>query len=336
MSHRTIVTTVVVLAALAVPLPRSHGVAATSAVARSSGSRPTPADEAVRCGIDMRNLLLNVASGIVLHVRTLDGELVSRATNSPPIFDDPSSYTLRLKTADMTIDAPSLTALMARVFTGASPVKDLRVTIANGEIQQRGRLHKGVDVPFTMKTSVSTTPDGRLRLHATSLKAVGIPVKGMLDLFGVDLDNLMKMPGQRGIQVEGDDILLSPAEILPPPATQGRLKSVRIIGDRLEMEMIGDARPPARPATLPDPAARNYVYFHGGNIRFGKLTMSGADLQLVDADPRDPFDFFPAQYLAQLVAGYSRTIQRGGLKVMMPDYGDLKTAHGRVPVPAVR
>ena len=31
--------------------------------------------------------------------------------------------------------------------------------------------------------------------------------------------------------------------------------------------------------------------------------MSDADLQLVDADPADPFDFYPNKYLAQLVAG---------------------------------
>jgi hypothetical protein len=284
------------------------------------------ADEVGRCGIVMRNVLLNVADGIVLRVRTLDGELVSRTAGRPPVFDDANSYVLRMKSAEMDIDTPSLNALMARVFTKESPIRDLKLTIENGQIKQTGKLHKGVDVPFTMKTTASATLDGRIRLHATSLKAVGIPVKGLLDLFGVDLDNLMKMPGQRGVHVEGDDVLLSPAEILPPPATEGRVKEVRVAGDRLEMVMVGDAKPPGRPATLPDPSAKNYLYFHGGNVRFGKLTMSDADLQLVDADPADWFDFYPNKYLAQLVAGYSKTTTRGGLKVMMPDYQDLKKA----------
>ena len=56
--------------------------------------------------------------------------------------------------------------------------------------------------------------------------------------------------------------------------------------------------------------SRNYVYFAGGTIRFGKLTMADADLQLIDTDPRDPFDFFPAEYQRQLVAGYSRNTRR--------------------------
>ena len=77
------------------------------------------------------------------------------------------------------------------------------------------------------------------------------------------------------------------------------------------------------PLRKPAPAARNYIYFGGGDIRFGKLTMSDADLQLIDTDPRDPFDFFPARYDVQLVAGYSKNTPARGLKTYMPDYADI-------------
>ena len=52
--------------------------------------------------------------------------------------------------------------------------------------------------------------------------------------------------------------------------------------------------------------------------------MRDADLQLIDADPRDPFDFFPARYNAQLVAGYSKNTPAKGLKTYMPDFDDLQ------------
>ena len=91
------------------------------------------------------------------------------------------------------------------------------------------------------------------------------------------------------------------------------------------------ARDPARLAR-PSPGARNYIYFGGGVITFGKLTMHDADLQLIDADPRDPFDFYPARYNAQLVAGYSKNTPAKGLKTYMPDYDDLR----RTAPPAVR
>ena len=53
--------------------------------------------------------------------------------------------------------------------------------------------------------------------------------------------------------------------------------------------------------------------------------MHDADLQLIDSDPKDPFDFFPARYSAQLVAGYSKNTPQKGLKTYMPDYGDLRS-----------
>ena len=33
-----------------------------------------------------------------------------------------------------------------------------------------------------------------MRLHAEKLKAAGVPVKGLLDLLGIDVADLVKMP----------------------------------------------------------------------------------------------------------------------------------------------
>jgi hypothetical protein len=309
-------TTVSLIAAAAVP-------ALAAGVAQEPG--------AVRCGVEMRNVRLHLADDVVLAVRSLDGEFISHARGVPPVFDDPRSYTLRLRAADMSMDGASLSALVARALgSGAAAVRDVTVTIERGALQVRGTLKKGVSVPFSMQAEVSAAPDGSMRLHAKSLKAVGVPVKGLLDLVGVDVADLMKAPPGSGIRADGDDLLIDTTAILPPPRTEGRLQRVAIDGQRLTMRMAGDASPPARPATLPWPRGRNYLYFFGGSIRFGKLTMSDADMQLIDADPRDPFDFYPARYEAQLVAGYSRNTARKGLQVFMPDYS--RVAKGGPPL----
>jgi hypothetical protein len=62
------------------------------------------------------------------------------------------------------------------------------------------------------------------------------------------------------------------------------------------------------------------MYFRGNELRFGKLTMHDADLQIVDKDPKDPFNFFLAYFSQQLVAGYSKTLVNKGLVAYMPDY----------------
>jgi hypothetical protein len=40
------------------------------------------------------------------------------------------------------------------------------------------------------------------------------------------------------------------------------------------------------------------------------------------ADQSDAFDFDPARYVRQLVAGYSKNTADGGLRVYMPDFNE--------------
>jgi hypothetical protein len=87
---------------------------------------------------------------------------------------------------------------------------------------------------------------------------------------------------------------------------------VRIEGNRI-VETFG--RRPA-PATG---AIRNYMRYRGNVLRFGRLTMHDADMELIDEDQRDPFEFSPAGYVKQLVAGYSKNAADGSLRVYMPD-----------------
>ena len=288
-------------------------------------ANPSAPAAPVRCGIEMRNVALHLADGVVLAVATINGEFVSRSAGEPPVFDNPASYTLRMKTADVSLDAASLTTLLKQTLAShPSPLSGVTLSFEGTQMKAKGTLHKGVSVPFSMTASVAVTPDGMLRLHAEKVKAAHVPVKGMLDLLGLDVADLMKMPPGSGIKADKDDLLLDTAVMLPPPRTEAKLASAAISGGRLRMQMVGPGQPPARQfSTLPLPSARNYLYFFGGSIRFGKLTMTDADMQLIDANPSTPFDFFPAKYEAQLVAGYSRNTRRKGLQVFMPDYAQV-------------
>jgi hypothetical protein len=302
-----------------------------------AGTLLSAADGAVHCGIEMRNVALHAAADVVLHVRTLDGEFISRAAGQPPVFDDPQSYTVHLRSADIAIDTAALNALLRRSLAARpTPISDVTVSLEDGRLLAKGKLHKGVTVPFSMVASVAAAKDGSIRIHADKMKAIGVPVKGLLDLLGLDVADLMKMPAGSGIRAEGDDLLLDPTALLPPPRMDGRVQTAAVNGNRLVMRLVGSAAPPKRPATLPLPSSRNYLYFYGGSIRFGKLTMSDADMQLIDADPSTPFDFFPAHYEAQLVAGYSRNTRRKGLQVFMPDYARVRGNGGMLKAPRLQ
>jgi hypothetical protein len=272
--------------------------------------------------VDMRNVDLHITQQINLQIQHLRGRFVPVGTRPAPYLDDPASYTVTVDTGEVAVSLPSLNAIVTRALTRArSNVQRVEISIDDkGQLRQKGVLKKGVSVPFDMKASLGVTGDGMIRLHAESMKGFGLPVNPLLKVLRVQTDDLIRVDPGHGIRVEGNDLLLDVSQLLPPPAFQGRLTSVRVDhGALVQTFGSGEARP-----ISPAASAKNHIYWRGGQLAFGKLTMNEADLELVDQDPGDVFDFSVDRWNEQLVAGYSKTTADRGLRAYMPDYNDLK------------
>ncbi len=268
-------------------------------------------------GIEMRNVRLHVASDAVLDVKWLKGSLVSPAGHIP-VFDDQNSYTMDIDDGEISVDATNLTALVNHAFDyKGSALSDLRITLEEGHLIQRGTLKKGISVPFTITANVAAAPDGRLSVHPIKVKTAGVPSTKIMSLFGVELDDILKSRPDRGIHFQDNDLFLDATRMLPSPRTNGRLTNAFVRGTSL-VQVFGKG------AGAAGRASGNYIWFRGASIRFGRLTMSDADLKLIDMDARDPFDFYSARYNEQLVAGYSKNTTDHALRTYMPDFADLQ------------
>lgn len=269
--------------------------------------------------LHVRNVYLMVSPEVTLEVRELYGRLVPIRKGQIPFFDDPRSFGIEISHATAAFSTASMTALLngyTFAYPGA-PLRQLQIEARDGKLWQKGILHKGVDVPFEMEGELSVRPDGLLKIHPTSIKVAGVLSKRLLDALGIELMNVIKVRHDRGIAIDGDDLLLDPNRLLPPPKISGKLGSVHLEGDRIVLEFVGAG--PSKGLDPSAPGVRNYMYFKGGQLRFGKLTMRDTDLVIADADSQDPFRFYLAQYRRQLVAGYSKTMPDLGLVSFMPD-----------------
>jgi hypothetical protein len=287
-----------------------------------SGARSPTQDKpsSAPVGIEMRNVRLHVSTDAVLNVKWLKGSLVSPAGHIP-VFDDQNSYSMQIDDAEMAVDASSLTALVNRAFDyKGSALSDLRMTLEDGHLVQRGTLKKGISVPFTIEAILAVTADGRLAVHPTKVKTAGIPTTKFMSIFGVELDDLLKSRPDRGINFKDNDLFLDATRLVPSPRTNGRLTNAFIRGNTI-VQVFGKGAAGAARTT------GNYIWFRGASIRFGRLTMSEADLKLIDMDPGDPFDFYSARYNEQLVAGYSKNTRDHALRTYMPDFADLSRRH---------
>jgi hypothetical protein len=290
----------------------------------------SPRDAAApRCSF--RNVNFVVEPDLVLQVHRLEGRFEPTG-DQPATFDDPRSFSISIAQADVALDMRSLGAMMNRyVFSGPdAPMRDLQIKTVGKRLEITGKMHKGVTVPFKMLGDVSVTPQGEVEIVPAELHAAGLPVKGLLNFFGVELQDLIKANQAVGIRVEENAMYLLPRAVLPPPRLDGRIVAV-VVGDGEMIERFGDG---SAAATEPKSTQKgNTMTFRDGVLRFGHLTMNPTDLTLVDADPRDPFLFSLRDYQRQLVAGYSLTLADGSLVTMMPDYDQADRA---LPKPGTR
>jgi hypothetical protein len=296
-------------------------LAGWTAVARSNPASAAPSVVAAAAPdtithVQMQHVDFYVDPQIPLDIHRLHGTMRAK-TGGPVNFDDKTSFIMGIDDAEVGLSGPSLSLLLNKyVFNyPGSPLKHLTVTTSGTQIIQKGILHKVADLPFTITATMSVTPDGRIRIHPVKTVILGIHVDELLNGIGLRLDKIIDLSKSKGATVSGNDIFLDPEKFLPPPTIEGHVTAVRVEG----AEVVQTFGAPTPAISALDPTSANYMYFKGGSIRFGKLLMSNADLQISDLDPADVFGFDLTRYLPQLVAGYSKSFGNGGLEAFMRD-----------------
>jgi len=269
----------------------------------------------------MRNVTYHFTDTVSVHILELYGMLVPARQEGLPIFDDSRSFTLAITFAELTMSTESLANVLNQSVFAApdAPIKDLSVTAEGNALNVKGKLHSKGDISFETVGALSATPEGQIRIHAEKVKAAHLPVKGLMDLLGLKIADLINTKKVRGVRSEENDLILDPEQIFPPPHIEGRITAVRIQGNRI-VQIFGN-----KPKAESTPAfTGNYMAYRGAQLRFGKLTMTDTDMILIDMDPKDPFDFYLDHYRDQLVAGYTKITPEFGLRVFMRDFHKLR------------
>ena len=271
--------------------------------------------------VAMRNVVYHYTEDTTVHIHSVQGVLIPTRPGEIVVFDDRTSFTLVMAFAEISMSCDSLARVLNQhVFSAAdAPLKDISIRSQGSALVITGKLHQRGNLGFESTGVVSATADGRIRLHTENVKAAHLPVKGLMDLLGIELASLISTKKVRGVAIDKNDLILDPQEILPLPRIEGHVTGVRIQGNDI-VQTFGQPQAENFAAHL----SGNFIAYRDNELGFGKLTMHDTDMILVDMDPQDPFDFFLDHYKDQLVAGYSKTTNTFGLRVFMRDYNKLK------------
>lgn len=120
--------------------------------------------------------------------------------------------------------------------------------------------------------------------------------------------------------MRGNKIFVEPFKIFPPPQIGGFISDMKIESNGLRMFFSSKSSVKFPP--LPVKNVTNYLFLYQGDVKFGKLTMVDARLQMVDMTQKNDFDFYLKKYLIPLGMGYSKIQRDGSVIAYIPDYRD--------------
>lgn len=199
----------------------------------------------------------------------------------------------------------------------SAQIKDVRITASGKQLLIQGRMRKGLHVPFQATGDVSLTNDNRIRIAVKEVKTAHLPVKGILDAFGLKMQDLISQKGLKGMSVDGNSFVIDPQTAFPPPQIRARLADAHVEGQSLVI-VFGQGRP-----ELAHPPAPNYIALRGGIIQYGREQMFDADLEMIDSTPGDPFEFYLGKYWCQMVASDIKLTADQGVRIRVIDFGKL-------------
>ena len=301
------------------PSSNDSATPARNGVTRSESPILAPPPTGKEVKAEMRNVIFRLLPNAGAHVETLSGELWPTGKNEMPVFDDKSSFEVRVNSGRVSVTPESLSAVMNDyVFAKPdAPMKELQVTIQGGKLHIKGKLHAKGDLPFETIGTLSVNPDGRLRVRTEKVKALHLNVKKVMNVFGIELASLLSSSKIPGIGVDKDDLIVDLGRLLPPPHIRGQVSAVQIASNSI-LIMFGDGG-----TSSSSEEKGNYMQFEGNRVQFGKITMDNTDLTILDMDAGDPLDWSQDSYREQLVQGYAKVKENLGLRAYVKDYSKL-------------
>lgn len=269
--------------------------------------------------IEIANVLFRYSPELSINVVRLRGSLLPTEGHGLPSFNDASSFEIAADAAQVRMSTAQLSGLMNAwlLSSPSAQIKNVRITASGKQLLIQGTMRKGLHVPFQATGDVSVTNDNRIRIAVKEVRTAHLPVKGILDAFGLKMQDLISQKGLKGMSVDGDSFVIDPQTAFPPPQIRARLADARVEGQSLVIE-FGQGKPVLTHAPAP-----NFIALRGGIIQYGREQMFDADLEMIDSTPGDPFEFFLARYWCQMVASDIKLKPDQGVRLRVIDFGKL-------------
>jgi hypothetical protein len=272
--------------------------------------------------IHAHNLLLRKGPNFRVYVRWLDGRLTRTRPNVNPSFDHPESFNFDIQSGIIRANIGDIGHYL-NTSLAESPLRNVTLLADGPNLKLTGTLRKILPLPVQVIASVSANSDERVRVHIIKINVLKMPVKGLLGLFRVSAADLVKS-NIEGMEIEGNDLLLTTQKLLPAPHIRGHLTRVSVDSPDIQAVFSNAENDMERIEPW-----RNFFSLRGGTLDFGSLSMHPVNIIMIDISSNPWFDLDLVNYRDQFASGYTRMTDDAGLQMFIPDRRDIKSTPGR-------
>ena len=279
-----------------------------------------------------RNVVYRLDKNVSMFLEDMNTSIILKDPTLPFVPANKNEFTIQIHQAKVSKDAKSLAALMnTYVFNDEeSPLRNIKIAFKGDRIVMGGEMKKGVWVGFEMEGELAPTPDGKIVLTPKVIKSMGMRVDGLMGLFGLEMAKLLKMKEEKGLVLQGNQIIMDCSKLFPPPTLSGRVTKASISNNLLHLE-FNDGR--AKPWPELPLKTQACVAMWGGDVLINTNLVLNAKILQVDATPNDPMVFALDFYREQLEAGYVVSTKSGHMITYVPDIDTYTPNLGRYAPP---
>ena len=171
------------------------------------------------------------APNVVFTLENFAAIMIPRGSRLPLCI----AKTTNIEHGRVTVSAAGLTQMFDRKLqlSKTHSLSDVKVETKGDHVIVRGKVHKVLAIPFEIEGPVHA--DGTaICLSAQKIKAAGVPVKGLLNMVGVELGSLINPDATQGAVTVQDNSLLFHPDILAN--IRGHLTNVTVAKDELVVD----------------------------------------------------------------------------------------------------
>ena len=173
---------------------------------------------------------LYTSQGVPIVLRGVDALIAPGG--QPGRGKDMDGKLVQIRSGRVFLSYDSLTRLLNHKLKDGK-VKDLKISSDKGQVKIGGKVHKVLDIPFEIKGPVRVTPDGHLALHASTEKAAKLPIGGIADALGLNMQKVVGKQAGKGVRAREQDIYFDPDQLWGLPVhsrvTQAQVESQGLV-----------------------------------------------------------------------------------------------------------